>query len=47
MLPLMIDVKNKIVVITGRGKITFRRLSLFLDQEAKITVISPSATEEI
>ncbi|MFY0759104.1 NAD(P)-dependent oxidoreductase [Metabacillus dongyingensis] len=47
MLPLMIDVKNRLVVIIGGGKIAYRRLSVFLKQGAKIKVISPHVIDEI
>jgi precorrin-2 dehydrogenase/sirohydrochlorin ferrochelatase len=47
MLPLMIDVRNRLVVIIGGGKIAYRRLSVFLKQGAKIKVISPHVIDEI
>ncbi|QNG58833.1 MULTISPECIES: NAD(P)-dependent oxidoreductase [Bacillaceae] len=47
MLPLMIDVKNKPIVVIGGGKIAFRRISVFLTQGALIEVVSPSVIDEI
>jgi precorrin-2 dehydrogenase / sirohydrochlorin ferrochelatase len=47
MLPLMIDVRNRLVVIIGGGKIAYRRLAVFLKQGAKIKVISPHVIDEI
>ncbi|WP_191556386.1 precorrin-2 dehydrogenase/sirohydrochlorin ferrochelatase family protein [Metabacillus idriensis] len=47
MLPLMVDVRNRLVIVIGGGKIAYRRLSVFLKQGAKIKVISPHVIEEI
>ncbi|WP_051827084.1 NAD(P)-dependent oxidoreductase [Metabacillus indicus] len=47
MLPLMIDVTNRTVVIIGGGKIACRRLAVFLEQGAAVTVVSPEAAAEI
>lgn len=47
MLPLMVDVRNRLVIVIGGGKIAYRRLSVFLKQGAKIKVISPHVSEEI
>ncbi|KPL60050.1 precorrin-2 dehydrogenase/sirohydrochlorin ferrochelatase family protein [Rossellomorea vietnamensis] len=47
MLPVMIDVKGKQVIIVGGGKVAFRKLTVFLEQGAKITVISPEVVDQI
>ncbi|MGG3916276.1 precorrin-2 dehydrogenase/sirohydrochlorin ferrochelatase family protein [Rossellomorea vietnamensis] len=47
MLPIMIDVKDKQVTIIGGGKVAFRKLSVFLEQGARITIISPEVVDEI
>ncbi|WP_169908384.1 NAD(P)-dependent oxidoreductase [Metabacillus halosaccharovorans] len=47
MLPLHIDVNNRQVLVIGGGKIAYRRLVLFLDEGANITVISPEIINDI
>jgi precorrin-2 dehydrogenase/sirohydrochlorin ferrochelatase len=47
MIPLLINVKNKNVLIVGGGKIALRRLLLFLEEGAVVTVVSPVAAPEI
>jgi precorrin-2 dehydrogenase / sirohydrochlorin ferrochelatase len=47
MLPLHIDVKDRLVLIVGGGNIAYRRLSLFLEEGAEITVVSPDVVKEI
>ncbi|WP_026559410.1 NAD(P)-dependent oxidoreductase [Bacillus sp. J37] len=47
MLPLHIDVNNRQVLVIGGGKIAYRRLLLFLDEGANITVISPEVINDI
>ncbi|MGG4488869.1 NAD(P)-dependent oxidoreductase [Metabacillus idriensis] len=47
MLPLMVDVRNRLVIVIGGGKIAYRRLTVFLKQGAIIKVISPAVIEEI
>ncbi|WP_061809233.1 precorrin-2 dehydrogenase/sirohydrochlorin ferrochelatase family protein [Rossellomorea vietnamensis] len=47
MLPIMIDVKDKQVTIIGGGKVALRKLSVFLEQGANITIISPEVVDEI
>jgi precorrin-2 dehydrogenase / sirohydrochlorin ferrochelatase len=47
MIPLLIDVKDKNVLIVGGGKIALRRLMLFIEEGANITVVSPVAAPEI
>ncbi|WRP04695.1 NAD(P)-dependent oxidoreductase [Rossellomorea aquimaris] len=47
MLPVMIDVNGKQVTIVGGGKVAYRKLSVFLEQGAMITVISPYAVDGI
>ncbi|CAN7386930.1 precorrin-2 dehydrogenase/sirohydrochlorin ferrochelatase family protein [Rossellomorea sp. LjRoot5] len=47
MLPIMIDVKDKQVMIIGGGKVARRKLSVFLEQGARITIISPEVVDEI
>jgi precorrin-2 dehydrogenase / sirohydrochlorin ferrochelatase len=47
MLPVMIDVNGKQVKIVGGGKVAYRKLFVFLEQGAMITVISPDAIDGI
>ncbi|KZZ82905.1 precorrin-2 dehydrogenase/sirohydrochlorin ferrochelatase family protein [Bacillus sp. SJS] len=47
MIPLMINFSEKPILIAGGGKIAYRRLMIFLKEEAAITVISPEAVSEI
>lgn len=47
MLPLHIDVKDRNVVVVGGGKIALRRLKLFMEEGAQITVVSPHVVAEI
>jgi precorrin-2 dehydrogenase/sirohydrochlorin ferrochelatase len=47
MLPLHFNVKDKNVLVVGGGKIALRRLRLFLEEGARITVISPDVVPEI
>jgi precorrin-2 dehydrogenase/sirohydrochlorin ferrochelatase len=47
MLPLHFNVKDKKVLVVGGGKIALRRLRLFLEEGARITVISPDVIPEI
>lgn len=47
MLPLHFNVKDKNVLVVGGGKIALRRLRLFLEEGARITVISPDVIPEI
>ncbi|MDQ0233634.1 NAD(P)-dependent oxidoreductase [Metabacillus malikii] len=47
MIPLHIDVNEREVVIVGGGSIAYRRLCLFLNEGALITVVSPTAVKEI
>lgn len=47
MLPLHIDVKGKHVLVVGGGNIAFRRLMLFLEEGAIVTVVSPEVVHEI
>ncbi|MBZ5748668.1 precorrin-2 dehydrogenase/sirohydrochlorin ferrochelatase family protein [Metabacillus rhizolycopersici] len=47
MLPLHFKVKDKNVLVVGGGKIALRRLRLFLEEGARITVISPDVVPEI
>lgn len=47
MLPLHIDVQNRHVLVVGGGKIAYRRLLLFLEEGAKVTVVSPEIIKDI
>ena len=47
MLPLMVDVRNRQILIIGGGKIAFRRLSVLFKQGARIKVVSPNVIDEI
>lgn len=46
-LPMMIDLKGKKVVVIGGGKIAQRRITTLLDNDAIISVISPTVTKTI
>lgn len=45
--PMFVDMKNKIVLVFGGGKIAERRVSTLYDFGADITVVSTSFTEKI
>ncbi len=47
MLPLHINVADRHVLIVGGGKIAYRRLLLFLEEGANITVVSPEIIKDI
>ncbi|WP_175638849.1 NAD(P)-dependent oxidoreductase [Metabacillus schmidteae] len=47
MLPLHINVADRQVLIIGGGKIAYRRLLLFLEEGANISVISPEINKDI
>ncbi|BCB03804.1 precorrin-2 dehydrogenase/sirohydrochlorin ferrochelatase family protein [Bacillus sp. KH172YL63] len=47
MLPLMIDVTDKKVTVVGGGRVAYRKLSVFLQHGASVTVVSPRAIIEI
>lgn len=47
MLPISLQVKNKYVVIVGGGVVATRRIQIFLEQEAIVTVISPNLSKEL
>lgn len=47
MLPLHINVQDKHVIVVGGGKIALRRLRLFLEEGAIVTVVSPEVVPEI
>ncbi|WP_240050834.1 NAD(P)-dependent oxidoreductase [Metabacillus litoralis] len=47
MLPLHINVQNKNVLIVGGGSVALRRLQLFLEEDAHVTVVSPAVVDEI
>lgn len=47
MLPLHINVADRQVLIIGGGKIAYRRLLLFLEEGANISVISPEIIKDI
>ena len=47
MLPLMVDVRNRQILIIGGGQIAFRRLSVLFKQGARIKVVSPNVIDEI
>ncbi|MCP3030020.1 NAD(P)-binding protein [Halobacillus sp. A1] len=46
-IPLMIDLKNKNIVVVGGGKIAERRVRTLLNSETNIKVISPSLTSSL
>ncbi|MDH6363374.1 precorrin-2 dehydrogenase/sirohydrochlorin ferrochelatase [Enterococcus sp. PF1-24] len=47
MYPIMMNVRNKTVVVVGGGKVATRKIKLLLAEGAKITVISPSLSVSI
>lgn len=47
MLPVMIDIKEKQILVIGCGKIASRKIKVLLLEGANITVISEEITEEI
>lgn len=47
MIPVMLDVKEKEVVIIGGGKVALRKIQLFLNYKANITVVSEKFESEI
>lgn len=47
MYPVMLNIKNKSVVVVGGGKIAARKIKGLLLEQAKVTVISPSLHEDI
>lgn len=46
-IPLMIDLKGQKVLVIGGGKIAERRITTLLDNQAIISVISPTVTKKI
>lgn len=44
--PLMLDIKNKNILIVGGGTVAFRKAKKLLEHEAVVTVISPNLIEE-
>ncbi|WP_186580546.1 NAD(P)-binding protein [Aquibacillus kalidii] len=46
-IPLMIDMKDKKVVVVGGGKVAERRVSSLLDMKCNIFVISPAITDRL
>ncbi|WP_273125435.1 precorrin-2 dehydrogenase/sirohydrochlorin ferrochelatase family protein [Metabacillus sp. HB246100] len=47
MIPLHINVKGKRVLVIGGGEIAYRRLKLFLEEGASVTIVSPNVINEI
>jgi precorrin-2 dehydrogenase / sirohydrochlorin ferrochelatase len=47
MLPLMIEMKGRKVTVAGGGNIALRKLRVFMEHGADVTVVSPQAVAEI
>lgn len=47
MLPLMVEMQGRRVTVAGGGKIALRKLLVFLEHGAEVTVVSPEAVEGI
>ncbi|WP_175989383.1 bifunctional precorrin-2 dehydrogenase/sirohydrochlorin ferrochelatase [Bacillus sp. Marseille-Q1617] len=47
MLPLMVEMKERRVTVAGGGRIALRKLLVFLEHGAEVTVVSPQAVEGI
>ncbi|MGO5012872.1 precorrin-2 dehydrogenase/sirohydrochlorin ferrochelatase family protein [Niallia sp. Sow4_A1] len=47
MISLLVELKDKHCVVVGGGKIAYRKVMMLLEEEAKVTVISPKACSEI
>ena len=47
MQPLLIDLTNKDVLVVGGGQIALRRLLLFIEEGAIVTVVSPEVVPDI
>ncbi len=46
-LPIGLDVRNRICIVVGGGKIGTRKVTNLLRAGASVTVISPTATDEV
>lgn len=47
MISLLVELKDRHCVVVGGGKIAYRKVMMLLEEEAKVTVISPKACSEI
>lgn len=47
MYPVMINIKDKPVVVIGGGKVAARKIKTLLDEGAKVTVVSPELNPNI
>lgn len=47
MYPVMINIKDKPVVVVGGGKVAARKIKTLLDEGAKVTVVSPDLSPDI
>lgn len=47
MYPVMINIKDKPVVVVGGGKVAARKIRTLLDEGAKVTVVSPDLNPKI
>lgn len=47
MYPVMINIRNKKVVLVGGGKVASRKIKTLLDEGANVTVISPEINSQI
>ena len=46
MYPIMLDIRNKSVVLVGGGRIAFRKAKMLVKEGASVTVVSPELTPE-
>lgn len=47
MYPVLLNLKNKSVLVVGGGKVASRKIKALLENEAKVTVISPELNQAI
>jgi len=45
--PVVLYVKGRRCLVVGGGKVAFRKVASLLEEEACVTVISPSFTEDL
>lgn len=47
LMPMVLDLRDKLVVCVGGGKVTARRARTFLDAGAEVKIISPSLSQDL
>ena len=47
MYPILLNLKNRPVLVVGGGKVAARKIQALLENEAQVSVISPSINQEI